>query len=228
MLPKWRSFPPTHCFCASFGDFCSWLGTFRACACIPWLRWWCCLLTQSACPTLRTLPVVVGLAVFSLRASSLAVPALLCGCFVMRWSCVFLLSSCSVRCRRLLGLLLEFASVPLHAVPAAFRGVSCRELPFGGSATFLAPYACSTPAVELCLWGLRCLSCGACFQPCAMLFLRRLRFCAAPSNVGYPSGFLHLFYLRLLAPLLHWDVGWAAALPLHSQCFSCAGWLAGR
>ena len=142
MLPKWRSFPPTQCFCASFGDFCSWLGTFRACACIPWLHWWCCLLTRSACPMLRTSPVVAGLAIFSLRASSLAVPALLCGCFVMRWSCVFLLSSCSVRCRRLLGILLEFASVPLHAVPAAFRGVSCRELPFGGSATFLAPYAC--------------------------------------------------------------------------------------
>ena len=141
----------------------------------------------------------------------------------MRWSCVFLLSSCSVWCRRLLGLLLEFASVPLHAVPAAFRGVSCRELPFGGSATFLAPYACPTPVVEICLWGFRCLSCGACFQPCAMLFLR---FCAAPSNAGYPSGFLHLFYLRLLAPLLHWGLGWAAALPLHSQCFSCAGWLA--
>ena len=33
---------------------------------------------------------------FSLRASSLVVPAWLCGCFVMRWSCVFHLSSCSV------------------------------------------------------------------------------------------------------------------------------------
>ena len=75
VLPKWRSFPSIRCFRASFGDFCSWLGTFRACACIPWLRWWCCLLTQSACPTLRTSPVVAGLAVFSLRASSLAVPA---------------------------------------------------------------------------------------------------------------------------------------------------------
>ena len=146
----------------------------------------------------------------------------------MRWSCVFLLSSCSVRGWRLLGLLLGFASVPLHAVLAPFRGVSRRELPFGGSATFLAPYACPTPAVELCLWGLRCLSCGACFQPCAMLFLRRLRFCASPSNAGYTSGFLHLFYLCLLAPLLRWGVGWAAALPLCSKCFSFSfsGWLA--
>ena len=57
-----------------------------------------------------------------------------------------------MRGRHLLVLLLGFASVPLHPVPAAFRGVSCRELPFGGSATFLAPYACPTPAVELCLW----------------------------------------------------------------------------
>ena len=73
--PNPRSFPPTHCFCASFGEFCSWLGTFRACACIPWLRWWCCLLTQSACPTLRMSPVVAGLAFFLLKASSLAAPA---------------------------------------------------------------------------------------------------------------------------------------------------------
>ena len=57
----------------------------------------------------------------------------------------------------------------------------------------------------------------------AVSFVRRLfsALCHA-----LPPGFLHLFYLRLLAPLLHWGVGWAAALPLRSQCFSCAGWLA--
>ena len=66
-----------------------------------------------------------------------------------------------------------FASVPLTAAPAVFRGVSCRRLPFGGYATCLAPDACPAPAVELCLWGLRfsaalvfslvpCSSSGAC------------------------------------------------------------------
>ena len=67
------------------------------------------------------------------------------------------------------------AFVPLPAAPVVFHGVSCRRLPFGGSATFLAPVACPTPAVELC--------CGVCgvfgaplgFLPCAMLFLRGLR-----------------------------------------------------
>ena len=87
-------------------------------------------------------------------------------------------------------------------------------------------------AVELCLWGLRCLWCSASFPPwllvrffgvflsscyalgrswlClllgfyAVLFLLRLRFCAAPPTAGYPSGFLHLFWLRLPALLLCW------------------------
>ena len=85
-----------------------------------------------------------------------------CPCVVvwvlwMRWSCVFPLSSCFAQGRRLLRLLLGFASVPLPAAPAVFRGVSCCRFPFGGYATFLAPYACPAPAVELCLWGLRCL-----------------------------------------------------------------------
>ena len=146
----------------------------------------CCLLAPSACPTLGTSPAVAGPAVFSLRPSSLVVPAWLCGCFVMWWSCVFLLSSCSARGRRLLSLLLGFASVPLPVAHAVFRGVSCRRLPFGGYTNILAPYACPAPAVELGLWGLRCLLCGACFQPFAVLLLRRLRFCAAPSTAGYP------------------------------------------
>ena len=93
---------------------------------------------------------------FSLRTSSLVVPACFCGSFLMRRSCVFLLSSCSARGRRLLSLLLGFASVPLPAAPAVFHGVSCRRFPLGGFATFLAPDACPSPAVELCLWGLRC------------------------------------------------------------------------
>ena len=73
---------------------------------------------------------------FSLRTSSLVVPACFCGSFLMRWSCVFLFSSCSVQGRRLLSLLLGFASVPLPAAPAVFRGVSCRRLPLGVTQPF--------------------------------------------------------------------------------------------
>ena len=122
---------------------------------------------------------------FSMRPSSLVVPAYFCGSFLMRRSCVFLLSSCSAQGRCLLCLLLVFAFVPLPAAPAVFCGVSCLRLPLWGSAPFLAPVACPAPAVELCLWGLRC-------QP----------YCCAGG------------------------VGWAAALPLWSQCFSHTDWLA--
>ena len=44
------------------------------------------------------------------------------------------------------------AFVALPAAPAVFRRVSCRRLPFGGFASFLAPVACTAPAVELCCW----------------------------------------------------------------------------
>ena len=145
---------------------------------------------------------------------------------MVQWSCVFLLSSCSARGRRLLSLLLGFASVPLPAAPAVFRGLSCRRLHFGGYATCLAPDACPAPAVELCLWGLRCLYCGACFQPCAVLFLRRLRFCTAPPTAGYLLGFLPLSGCICLPYCCAGGVGWAAALLLCSQCFSYTDWLA--
>ena len=93
---------------------------------------------------------------FSLRTSSLVVPACFCVSFLVRQSCVFLLS-CSAQGRHLLSLSLGFDSVPLPATPAVFSGVSCSRLPLGCYATFLAPDACPAPAVELCLWGLRCL-----------------------------------------------------------------------
>ena len=119
----------------------------------------------------------------------------------MQRSCVFLLSSCSERGRRLLSLLLGFASVP---IPAVFRGVSCRRFPFGGYASFLAPDACPAPAVELCLWGLRCL------------LMRRLfsALCRAPPPAPavlrsfpcrrLPFGVSAFFWPRLPALLLHW------------------------
>ena len=149
-----------------------------------------------------------------------------CGSFQRRRSCVFLFSSCSARGRRLLSLLLGFASLPLSAAPVAFRGVSCRRLPLGGYATFLASVACPAPAVELCLWGLRCLWCGAWFSALC---------CALPPAPGVLRGFpcrrLPLVVSTFSGPVCltyccAGGVGWAATLPVCSQCFSYTGWLA--
>ena len=130
---------------------------------------------------------------FSLRTSSLVVPACVCRSFLGWRSCVFFLSSCSARGRLLLSLLLVLL---LCLFLRFFRGVSCRRLPLGGYATFLAPVACPAPAVELCMLGLRCLWCVLGFQPIAVLFLRGLRFCAACPAAGCPSGFLPDLLLR--------------------------------
>ena len=145
----------------------------------------------------------------------------------MRRSCVFFFSSCYGQGRLLLSLLLGLASVPLPATPAVFRGVSCRRLPLGGYATFLAPVACPAPAVELCLLGLRCLWCGAWFSslcralPLAPVVLRGLPYRRLPFGVSAFSDPVCLTYCCA------YGVGWAATLPLCSQCFSYTGWLAG-
>ena len=54
----------------------------------------------------RPSPAVAGLVGFSLRTSSLVVPACVCRSFLGRRSCVFFLSSCSARGRLLLSLFL--------------------------------------------------------------------------------------------------------------------------
>ena len=121
----------------------------------------------------------------------------------MRWSYVFLLSSRSARGRRLLSLLLGFASVPLSAAPAVFRGVSCHRLPFGGYATFLAPDACPAPAV-----GLVCGVCGV--FSAALVF--RLEPCSSYGACGFaqlpsrrlPFEVSAFFWPRLPALLLRW------------------------
>ena len=153
------------------------------------------------------------------------VPAWVCRSFLWRQSCVFL--SCSARVRLLSSLLLGFASVPLPAMPAVFGGVSCRGLPLGVYATFLAAVACPAPAVDLCLMGLRCLWCGAWFSdlvPCsssgACGFVQ-LPCCRLPFGVSAFSDTVCLTYCCA------GGIGWAATLPLCSQCFSCTGWLAG-
>ena len=66
------------------------------------------------------------------------------------------------------------AFVPLPAAPVVLHGMSCCRLPFGGSATFLAPgLSCSCSGALL--WGLRCLGAPLGFLPCAVLFLRGLQ-----------------------------------------------------
>ena len=111
----------------------------------------------------------------------------------------------------------------LPATPAVFRGVSCRRLPLGGYATFLAPIP-----VLLLQWSSVCwvggvLGVALGFPPCTMLFLR---FCAAYPTAGSLRGFC-LSELVCLTYCCANGVGWAATLTLCSQCFSYTGWLAG-
>ena len=119
------------------------------------------------------------------------------------------------------------AFVPLPAAPVVFHCVSCCRLPFGVSATFLAPVACPAPAVKLC--------CGVCgvfgaplgFLPCAVLFLRGLRFAQLTLPQVTVGGFSAFSVTGCLTYCCSGGVGWAATLPLYYLCFSCGGWLAG-
>ena len=75
------------------------------------------------------------------------------------------------------------------------------QVPFGGCSTFLAQVACPAPAVELCLWGLRYLSCGACLALCRALPAPAV--CAASLPPVTLKGFCP-FWPRLPALLLPW------------------------
>ena len=138
-----------------------------------------------------------------------------------------LLSSCSARGRLMLCLLLGFASVPLPAAPSVFCGVSCRRLPFGGYATFLAPVACPAPAVELCLLGLRCLSGVARFSPLCQLFLWVLRLALRPLPQVTLGGFCPFSDTVCLSYCCAGGICWSATLLFCYRCLSCTGWLAG-
>ena len=116
--------------------------------------------------------------------------------------------------------------MPLPAAPAVFHGVSCRRLPLGGYATFLAPVACPAPAVERCLLGLRCLWCVAWFSTLCCALPPGPAVGAAYPATGCPWEFL-LFLTVCLTYCCAGGVGWAASLPFCYQCFSCTGWLAG-
>ena len=120
-------------------------------------------------------PAVAGLVGFSCGPPSLVVPVCVWGSF---WD-GGAVSSFSPPARCGVGYCWAstgVASVPLPGAPAVFRGVSCRRLPLGGSATFLAPVACPTPAVEPCCWVGSVLGASLGFLPCAVLFLRGRRF----------------------------------------------------
>ena len=102
------------------------------------------------------------------------------------------------------------ASVPLPRAPAVFRDVSCRWLPFAGSATFLAPVGWPTPAVEPCCWVGGVFGAPLGFLPCAVLFLRVLRF--AQLTLG---GFSAFSVTGCLTYCYSGGIGWAATLPLY-------------
>ena len=115
------------------------------------------------------------------------------------------------------------ASLPLPGAPAVFLGVSCRRLPLGGSATFLAPVACPAPEVEPCCW----VGGVAWFSTLCHALLPGPAVCAAYPAAGYPYGFSDFSVTGCLTYCCPGGVGWATTLPLYFLCFSCAGWLAG-
>ena len=119
----------------------------------------------------------------------------------MRRSWVLLLSSCSAR-----------GDVCCTSSWVSFCASSCGacgfprrvlpQVPLGGYLTFLAQDACPAPAVELCLWGLRYLSCGACLALCRALFPPPVVYVASLPPVTL-QGFCP-FWPCLPALLLHW------------------------
>ena len=103
----------------------------------------------------------------------------------------------------------------LQAAPAVFRCVSCRRLPLGGSATFLAPVGFAVSLVRhLVFFLVLCSSSGACGLRCLPY-----RDC--------PWGFSAFSVTVFLTYCCTGGIGWAATLPLCYLCFSCTGWLTG-
>ena len=109
-------------------------------------------------------------------------------------------------------------------LPAVFRGVSCRRLSLGGYATFVDPVACPAPAVELC-WVCGVFGALLGFLPCAVLFLRGLRFALLTLPLVDLWGVSAFSDTVCLTYCCAGGVGWEATLPLCYQCFSCTGWV---
>ena len=109
------------------------------------------------------------------------------------------------------------ASVPLPGAPAVFRGMSCRWLPLAGSASFLAPIGWPAPAVETCCWVDGVFGAPLGFLPCAVLFLRGLRFAQLPLPQVTLGGFSAFSVTGCLPYCCSGGVGWAATLPLYQE-----------
>ena len=104
--------------------------------------------------------------------------------------------------------------------------MSCCRLPLGVT----RPFWLQLP-VLLLRWSYVCWVCGVFgaslgFLPCAVLFLRGLRFALLTLPLVALGGFC-LFDTVCLTYCCAGGVGWAATFPLCHQCFSCTGWLAG-
>ena len=118
-----------------------------------------------------------------------------------------------------------FASVPLPAALAVFPQ---RVLPQVTLTGLRKLFWLQLP-VLLLRWSSVCWVYGVFgaalgFPPCAVLFFRDLRFWAdSPAAGCLPEDSATV----CLACYCGGGFGWAATLPLCSQCFSCAGWPAG-
>ena len=135
------------------------------------------------------------------------------GFFLRQRSCVFFLSSCSVWGRLLLSLFwCGFCASSWGA--CSFPRRVCRWLPFAGSATFLAPVSWPTPAVETC-WVGGVFGAPLGFLPCAVLFLRGLRFAQLPLPQLTLGAFSAFSVTGCLTYCFSGGVGWAATLPLY-------------
>ena len=183
------AFSPNTRFLSLVWGFLLLLRNFRACDYIPWLRWWGGLFAPYAYPTLKTFACGCWPCGFSLRphhwlslrvcvgpfwgggaVSSFSPPARhgVGYCCASYWCC-FCASSCGA------------CSFPWRVLP---------QVTLRGLATFLAPFACPAPEVDLCLLGLRCLWYVTWFSTLCSALPPGPAVCAAYPAAGCPWGFL--------------------------------------
>ena len=160
--------------------------------------------------------------------------ALLTGC---PCGCVWVFSGAAELC--LLSLLLGAGLAVIEPLPVVCSCASscgtgglsaacpAAGYPYRVTQTFLALVACPAPALELCLLGLQCLWCGTWFSTlCRALLPGPVVLGSFPCS-RLPFGVSAFSDAVCLAYCCVGGLGWAATLPLCSQCFSCAGWLVG-
>ena len=133
------------------------------------------------------------------------------GFFLRRRSCVFFLSSCSVWGRLLLSLFwCGFCASSWGAC-----GFPRRVLPLVALSGQPAPVSWPTPAVETCCWVGVVFGAPLGFLPCAVLFLRGLRFAQLPLPQLTLGGFSAFSVTGCRTYCYSGGVGWAATLPLY-------------